>query len=70
MNSYSRPSIKKPRVMCGDCQYLRLTYEPRHPWSCSRFGFKSREIPARLVLNETGMECAYYSSRMRKMQNI
>lgn len=56
--------------MCGDCQYLRLTYEPRHPWSCSRFGFKSREIPARLVLNETGMECAYYSSRMRKMQNI
>ena len=52
-----------PRIVCGDCRYLGVTYEPARPWRCARFGFKSRELPARVVLRETGMECAFYASR-------
>jgi hypothetical protein len=55
-----------PRIICGDCQHLGVTYEPRQPWKCSQFGFKSKDLPARVVLNETGMECAYYTARVRK----
>ncbi|PVZ49633.1 hypothetical protein DD557_13340 [Thalassobacter stenotrophicus] len=52
--------------VCGDCKYLGVTYQPHQPWSCTRFGFKSRELPARVVLRETGTECAYKTPRARR----
>lgn len=59
----------KPRMICGDCTHLGVTYEPRQPWRCARFGFKSRDLPARVVLHETGMECAYYTPSLRGKSN-
>jgi hypothetical protein len=57
--------VKAVRDVCGDCQHLGVTYEASQPWRCAKFGFKSRDLPARVVLRETGMECAYYSARVR-----
>lgn len=54
---------KTPRIVCGDCRHLGVTYQPSRPWRCGFFGFKSQDLPARVVLRETGMECAYYNPR-------
>lgn len=54
---------KKPRIVCGNCRHLGVTYQPSRPWRCGFFGFKSLNLPARVVLRETGMECAYYTPR-------
>jgi hypothetical protein len=60
---------RPPRLICGDCKHLGVTYEPNRPWRCSAFGFKSRDLPARVVFQETGTECAYYTPRMRRSAN-
>jgi len=49
------------RTICGDCKYLGVTYQRQNPWKCDRFGFKSKELPARVVLQATGTECALYT---------
>lgn len=51
---------KVPRMICGDCRYLGVTYQPRNPWKCGRFAFKSKDLPAAVVFRETGTECAFY----------
>ncbi|AGI74737.1 hypothetical protein OA238_118p0405 (plasmid) [Octadecabacter arcticus 238] len=53
----------KPRMVCGNCRFLGVTYQPHQPWKCMRFGFKSKEIPASVVFRETGTECALYEPR-------
>ena len=58
------------RITCGDCQFLGVTYQLNQPWKCSRFGFKSKDLPARVVLRETGMECAYYTSKAPLVRKI
>jgi len=57
------PNRKALRTICGDCQYLGVTYQRQNPWKCDRFGFKSKELPARIVLQETGTECAFYTPK-------
>lgn len=54
---------KAPRMICGDCKHLGVTYQRHNPWKCDRFGFKSRELPARVVLQTTGTECAFYTPK-------
>jgi len=54
---------KVPRMICGDCTHLGITYQRQNPWKCARFGFKSKELPAKVVLQTTGTECAFYSPK-------
>ena len=54
---------KVPRMICGDCKPLGVPYQRHNTWTCDRFGFKSRELPARVVLQTTGTECAFYTPK-------
>jgi len=48
--------INKP--MCSDCVHFFVTYEQSRPWGCRHFGFKAKKIPAQVVLETSGTNCA------------
>ena len=56
------------RLNCRGCQHFFITYDPHRPWGCRQFGFKSHGIPARLVYESTGIECAYYQPQRKPPQ--
>jgi len=45
---------------CGNCQHYFITYDPKKPWGCRKFNFKSAFLPNYIVKNSSGMDCAYY----------
>ena len=49
------------RLDCRGCRHFFVTYEPRNPWGCRQFGFKGKNLPAQIVYQSTGMQCAYFS---------
>ena len=49
------------RLNCRGCSHFFVTYEPRNPWGCRQFGFKGKNLPAQIVYQSTGMQCAYFS---------
>ena len=53
---------------CFACRHLFITHQTQRPYGCRRFGFKSRFLPSRVVLQETGMKCAYYNPSRRPVK--
>ena len=54
-------------IHCAQCEYYHVTHDPKRPWGCKRFGFKSHILPNYAVKSATGMECAYYKlKKVRK----
>ena len=51
------------RLNCRGCRHFFVTYEPRNPWGCRQFGFKGKNLPAQIVYQSTGMQCAYRIDR-------
>jgi hypothetical protein len=43
--------------------YFYITYKPKRPYGCKKFGFISKIIPSSEVFNTTGTECAYRSDK-------
>jgi len=60
-------------IRCHGCVHFYITHEPKHPYGCQRFGFKSKKLPSMLVVETTGTQCAYRvareSVRMERTQN-
>lgn len=54
---------KQIRLSCKGCRHFFVTYDPNKPWGCRQFGFKGRNLPAEIVYQSTGMQCAYYQRR-------
>ncbi len=50
---------------CFTCTFHFITYDPKRPWGCRKFGFKSKISPKIEVKKETGMECAYFITRIK-----
>ncbi|MDC0110491.1 hypothetical protein OAI76_01680 [Alphaproteobacteria bacterium] len=59
-NNHIKPLIK---VRCYGCLYFYITYKPKRPYGCKKFGFISKIIPSSEVFNTTGTECAYRSDK-------
>ena len=53
------------RLTCYGCVFFQVSHDPRKPWKCMKFGFKSKELPASVVFSSSGTECAYFSQRER-----
>ena len=51
------------RTTCRGCVYFYVTYDPKRPWGCRKFGFKGKNLPAVTVFQSTGMHCAYYQQK-------
>jgi hypothetical protein len=48
---------------CFKCSHFYITHEPTHPYGCQAMGFKSRQLPALVVLKNSGMECHLFAPK-------
>ena len=53
----------KPPIRCHGCVYFFITHEPQRPYGCKKFGFKAKKLPATIVIETTGTQCAYRQAR-------
>ncbi len=51
------------KISCQGCRHFFVTHDPQRPWGCRNFGFKGKNLPAEVVYQSTGMQCAYYQRR-------
>ncbi|PHR30655.1 MAG: uracil-DNA glycosylase [Desulfotalea sp.] len=48
------------RPVCMKCVNFFITYEPTRPYGCRAMGFKSKTNPARVVFENSGIECQLF----------
>jgi hypothetical protein len=48
---------------CQACRNYFITHDPRQPRGCRAYGFKSRDLPSRVVLATSGMPCRLFTPR-------
>jgi hypothetical protein len=56
MVSGNIPSVPS-RPDCWKCQYFAVSWDPKLPYLCKLFGFKSRNLPALEVIRADGKPC-------------
>ncbi len=50
---------------CLQCLHYFITHDPGRPYGCRAMSFKSRINPARVVLENSGMNCQLYCAKKR-----
>ena len=53
----------KPPIQCHGCTYFFITHQVQRPYGCKKFGFKAQKLPATIVIETTGTQCAYRKAR-------
>ena len=56
---------KSSYIACGKCVHYFVTYDPKRPRGCKKFGFKSLQSPSLEVFAATGTNCANYQEKVR-----
>ena len=56
----------KNQVRCHGCAHYFITYDRIRPYGCAVFGFKTKSLPSQVVIESTGMQCAYREDRLAK----
>ncbi|HEB68347.1 MAG TPA: hypothetical protein ENI88_01870 [Desulfobulbus sp.] len=51
------------RPDCLQCRHFFITYEAARPRGCRAYGFKSRQMPDRVVFASSGQKCRLFSPR-------
>lgn len=51
---------------CHECEYFKISWDNRFPRSCSKFGFKGRQLPSVEVLAATGQQCCFFQAKARE----
>ncbi len=49
----------KDVVRCHGCSFFYITYKQQKPYGCKAYGFISKILPAKVVLDSSGTKCAY-----------
>lgn len=55
--------MSKSSPNCFKCSHLYITHESDHPYGCRAMGFKSKQIPNRVVKRDSGMDCQLFSAK-------
>ena len=55
--------MKKEKVDCFQCKYFFTTWDEQFPRGCLALGFKSREMPYRMVHQASGMDCLKFEKK-------
>ena len=55
--------MKKERVDCFQCKHFFITWDEKFPRGCRALGFKSREMPYRMVHQASGMICLKFEKK-------
>ncbi|MGP4069382.1 uracil-DNA glycosylase [Halobacillus sp. B29] len=53
----------KRQVNCFHCKHFYTTWNPAFPRACAVYGFKAKEMPSKLVLHVTGIECMEFEPK-------
>ena len=53
----------KNHVRCHGCAHYFVTHDRNRPYGCVKFGFKTKSLPSQVVIESTGMQCAYRIDR-------
>ncbi len=53
----------KNQVRCHGCAHYFVTHDRNRPYGCAKFGFKTKSLPSQVVIESTGMQCAYRIDR-------
>jgi hypothetical protein len=48
---------------CAKCKHYYITWDKKFPYGCRAMGFKSKEMPAIAVLNNSGMDCLRFMAK-------
>ncbi len=51
------------KIICRKCIYYFITWEPKQPYGCKAYGFKSKYLPSLVVKKESGQECMNFSPK-------
>ncbi|MGH2365475.1 MAG: hypothetical protein ACRDGF_00410 [Chloroflexota bacterium] len=57
------PRPPGPRITCRGCRHYYVTWDPRLPHGCRFMNFKSRQHPALVVYEASGLECQAFHAR-------
>ena len=63
-------NTKSTYIACGRCLHYFVTYDPKRPRGCRRFGFKSLQSPSLEVFAATGTNCAHYEEKGRRADGV
>jgi hypothetical protein len=55
--------MKKEKVGCFQCKHFFITWDPKFPRGCRALGFKSKEMPYRMVYEASGMDCLKFEKK-------
>lgn len=50
---------------CHKCKHYYITWENGFPHGCRAMGFKSRELPSRVVYLNSGAECLLFDLKIK-----
>jgi hypothetical protein len=54
------------RIDCRKCLYFHVTWQPKMPYGCKVYGFKSPVIPSMKIKQITGAPCQAYTPKFQK----
>ena len=55
--------MEKLKIDCFQCKYFFITWDKSFPRGCRALGFKSREMPCRMVRQASGMDCLKFEKK-------
>ena len=55
--------MEKKRIDCFKCKHFYVTWDQDFPRGCKAMGFKSKEMPADVVMQSSGMECMRFEEK-------
>ena len=53
-------------VSCHRCRFYQVTWDPSLPYGCAAHGFKSKNNPALVVYESSGLQCQLFSIKPGK----
>ena len=54
---------EREKIDCFKCKHFYITWEQSFPRGCKAMGFKSKEMPADVVYQSSGMECMRFEEK-------
>lgn len=55
--------LAQQKPNCFKCKHFYITWEHNRGYACRAMGFKSRQVPWRVVVKESGMPCLMFSPK-------
>lgn len=55
-------------INCFSCRHFFITYDHKFPYGCKGAGFKSKLMPAKEMVINSGRECLLFKENQKRKQ--